>query len=265
MFTFEPPGRYMMPAHFGERPRRSARYGDVTTLAVTYLTDRARLARYLPTPFEVGAEPLLSVFYAMNRDVDWLAGAGYNLLGVNASATFRGAVDHVTGAFCLVLWENLTEPILTGRELQGIPKIFADIEDHTVVDGVWRTTASLRGHAIVDLAIRDLARLSDDQTAALTAAGARGHWMGWKYVPSPDGIGAEVSHATLFPTTPSLREAWAGRGEVRWHRLTWEQNPTQFHIANALAELPILEYRSAIVTRGGTDLAVPGAPVRALR
>jgi len=38
---------------------------------------------------------------------------------------------------------------------------------------------------------------------------------------------------------------------VEWHRLTWEQNPTQFHIVNALKRLPILEYREATVAKSG--------------
>jgi acetoacetate decarboxylase len=157
MFTFDPESLYMMPAHFGPRFRRgSAAYGDVTTIAITYLTDRKLLAQYLPEPFEVGQEPLVSVSYAMNREIEWLAGGCYNIIGVNVSAVFKGRVDQVTGNYCLVMWENLTDPILTGREIQGIPKIYADIPDHTIYEGVWRTSASYRGHKIVDLMIKDL-------------------------------------------------------------------------------------------------------------
>ena len=36
-----------------------------------------------------------------------------------------------------------------------------------------------------------------------------------------------------------LRIGRVGAGRVEWHRLTLEQNPTQFHIVNALADLPI--------------------------
>ena len=65
MFRFDPEGRYMMPAHFGPRPLKgSARYGDVTSISITYLTDRETLAAYLPEPFTVGREPLVTVSYA---------------------------------------------------------------------------------------------------------------------------------------------------------------------------------------------------------
>ena len=65
MFNFEPEFSYQMPFHFGPRAQRgSALYNDVTTIAITYLTDRGLLARYLPGALEVGPEPLLTVSYS---------------------------------------------------------------------------------------------------------------------------------------------------------------------------------------------------------
>lgn len=266
MFRFSPDAFYMMPAHFGPRTGKgSAVYGRVTTITVTYLTDRKMLAEYLPEPFEVGEEPLVSVSYAMNREVAWLAGGGYNLIGVNSSVVFKGKVDHLQGSYCLVMWENLTDPILTGREIQGIPKIYADIPDHTVWNGMYRAHAEYRGHRIVEISVQDGKPLSAEQVKEWEKTAREGHWMGWKYIPKTGGPGAEVSHPTLFPTRPSFDHIWVGKGKVVWNRLTWEQNPTQFHIVNALERLPILEYRLAWVSEGGTDLSVPDNPVRVLR
>ena len=124
---------------------------------------------------------------------------------------------------------------------------------------------AIGGHKIVDMSIRDLRRLPEAEVKNIESMSRAGNWMGWKYIPKTGGPGAEVSHATLFPTEPTFREAWMGVGEIRWHSLTWEQNPTQFHIANALEALPILEYRSALVLKGSVNLMVPDKPVRALR
>ena len=260
MFKFDPQSHYMMPAHFGPRVSKgSARYGDVTTMAVTYLTDRDMLARYLPEPFEVGQEPLISVSYSMYREIEWLAGGSYNVVGVSASAVFSGEVDHLEGIFSLVMWENLTDPILVGREVFGIPKIYAEIEDHTIFQGEWRTSASYRGHKIVDIMVKDLNPVTHGQTEGV------GGLMCFKYIPKIGEPGAEVSYATLFPASGTTKEAWIGTGEVRWHHLTWEQNPTQYHIVNALEELPIIEYRAAMVTKGSSDLSVPSEPARPLR
>ena len=53
------------------------------------------------------------------KEIAWLAGRGYNTLGVSFPATFTGEEDEVTGNFLTVLWENLTDPIITGREELG--------------------------------------------------------------------------------------------------------------------------------------------------
>jgi hypothetical protein len=39
--------------------------------------------------------------------------------------------------------------------------------------------------------------------------------------------------------------------------MAWEQNPTQHHIINALADLPVLEYLPAVVAKGSTNLILP--------
>jgi hypothetical protein len=89
--------------------------------------------------------------------------------------------------------------------------------------------------------------------------------MGWKYIPNPDGVGAAISHATLFPTEFETTEAWTGTGTVEWENLTWEQNPTQFHIVNALEALPNRGVVYTAVTKGSSVLEPPGSPVRLLK
>ena len=61
-FQFDPKRQYQMPGHFGPRlpGKGSARYLDVTMIAVTYLTDPGKLIQYLPEPFEVGREPRIT-------------------------------------------------------------------------------------------------------------------------------------------------------------------------------------------------------------
>jgi hypothetical protein len=117
----------------------------------------------------------------------------------------------------------------------------------------------------VDLRIKDLKPLAPEQVKEIEKTSREGNWMGWKYIPETGGVGSEVSHATLFPTNPSFSQIWTGSGEVHWNHLNWEQNPTQFQIVNALEQLPILEYRSASVLKGSSNLSVISKPVRALK
>jgi len=241
-------------------------YHHVTSLVVSYRTDREKLAAYLPKPFEVADDATISVVYACNKEVDWLAGHGYNLISVNASVVFNGAVDHLQGFYTLVMWENLTDPILMGREVQGIPKIYADIPDHAMVNGTWRVKASHFSHGIMAMTVSSLVDPTLEEITGLQESMVdKDNWMGWKYIPNPDGVGASVTMPTLFPAETTYSAVQIGTGSVAWEHLEWEQNPTQYHIVNALADLPVLEYLPAVMTKGSTNLAVEGKPVRELK
>ncbi len=269
MHQLDPRGTHMMPAHFGPRPqspRATLWYRDVTSMSVAFLTDPEKLAAYLPAPFAVGAEPLVTITYACNRQVDWLAGHGYNMIAVNANAVFEGEEGQRAGPYTLVIWENLADPILTGRELQGIPKVFAAIEDHSVIGGDWHTCASHFGHKFLDI---DITGLRDPTPAELAAdennREARENPMAWRFLPGLLGFGQSVSEATIYPCENVIHQAWVGEGRADWQHLTWEQNPTQFHIVNALADLPALQWLPATVARGSTNLLVPDRLPRVIR
>lgn len=268
MFKPDLNASYQMPAHFGPRytgPGTSGWYHDVTMMIVSYETEREVLQQYLPEPLEVAEIPLVTVTYARNRQVDWLAGRGYNLIGVSAGVRYQGEKEQLEGDYTLVMWENLTDPILSGRELQGIPKIYADIPDHRELNGRWQCSASHFGNPIVELSIDALRAPTAEEIAANAAEKAgRDNPIGWRYIPAVGGYGEPRKEITTFPSATAITDAQVGEGRVNWQRLTWEQNPTQFHIVNALAALPIVAYRPAIVARGSANLVVPERPTRVL-
>jgi acetoacetate decarboxylase len=265
---FDPNKEYHMPGFFGPIPRKvtGRKYNDVTTITVSYLTDRDQLAKYLPPSFEVGELPIITVSYACNKGVEWLAGRSYNLIGVSASVKFKGKEDQLEGALTLAMWENLTDPILTGREIKVITKIYADIPDHQISNGQWRVNASHYGNQILKISADNLTRLSEQEmTEAKKAMQGKDNWMGYKYIPNPNGVGPALSYPTLFPAESVATEVWLGQGEIQWEHLTWEQNPTQFHIINALADLPNEGVVYTAVTKGTTELEPEGKQVRALK
>lgn len=269
MFTFDPNASYTMPAHFGARklePKASGWYRDVTMMVVSYITDREKLAQYLPEPFEVGELPIVTVTFACNKKVDWLAGNGYNLLSVNASAIYNGKTEKMVGNFNLVMWENLTDPILTGRELQGIPKIYADIEEHTQTNNKWQTNASHFGHKFFDMSLSDLREPSETEVEmSKYMREGKDNPMAWRYIPRMSGVGQAISEPTTFPSHTDITEAQVGSGKVVWHPQTWEQNPTQYHIINAIAALPIISYLPAVMAKGAANLILPDNMPRVLK
>lgn len=257
MFKFVPGVRYMMPAHFGSffTRKSSPIYHDATSMSIGYLTDGAKLEQYMPEGFELPDEPIVSVSYTQNKQVEWLAGSGYNILAVNIPCRFNGKQDQVDGAFALVLWENDTDPLIAGREMLGAPKLYADIEDHQVIHGEWHTSASKRGHTFFEMRLRDLTEVDDAGLDQMGQATKAGNWMNWLYIPQMDGMDGPLSHATCAPTSGDRpREAATGVGELIWHSTTWEKNPMQHHIVNALADLPVLDYRWATVAKSSSTM-----------
>jgi acetoacetate decarboxylase len=269
MFEREPTASYMMPAHFGPRymgPTSTGWYHDVTAMSVSYVTDRKRLAALLPERFEVAETPVISVFYACNRNIDWLAGHGYNMIGVKTDVIYRGEEETLEGAYSLVIWENLTDPILAGRELQGIPKIYADIPDHSINGGTWRCNASHFGHKIMDMEITNIRAPELEELAAAGKANeGKDNPMAWRYLQKAGELDPRVDEYTTFPSEDHITQIMLGEGTLDWSRLTWEQNPTQFHIVNAMKDLPILEYRPAAITKGSTNLFLPNRMTRVLK
>ena len=217
-------------------------YGKVSVLSVSFATERDLAARLLPEPFRPAHEPLVSVSLAVNEDVAWLAGRAYNLVGVDVAAIFDGDVDHdVHGGFCVVMWENMTEPIIGGRDHSGVPKVFADIPNPTEEAGTWHGSLSHFGHPIMEMAVSGLTPLGAEAQSELERARREGNWMNYKYIPRLENDGADVSYAAIYPTSGTCTTAWEGEGTIRFHCSSFAQNPTQYKVINLLADLPIHE------------------------
>lgn len=255
MFKFSENSNYQMPAHFGgyEGPPRSSTYHDVTMMAISYETDHDALAQYLPEAFQL-TQPVISIQYAMNRGVDWLAGGSYNLICVNVPVAYLHGQERLEGAYALVLWENKTCPILSGRELTGMPKIFANIEDHHQLGDRLFTNASYEGATFLRMDFQKIGTMTAEEVSALNQQSGKLNWFGWRYIPNTGRPGAALSHATLYPIEFVYTAGWRGNGKVRWEVLTPEQHPKQAHIINALSQLPIRSYQECMMTQGSQVL-----------
>jgi acetoacetate decarboxylase len=245
MFKFDDNKCYRMPAFFGGSDYNPAGiyYRDVTAMNYTITTAGDRLADYLPEGFEL-LRPELHISYMQGREIEWMAGSGYNLIDISVPVRFQGKRDRVEGDFGLVVWENKTAPIIGGREESGVPKIFADIEDlHKIGQNYW-TTASYEGNTFLRLELRDAQPVDQPPLAGDRAL------MNWRYIPNVGGPGAALSQPVLYPQRTEIARAWTGKGTVQWTQLTWEQNPMQWHIIKALAELPVIELAPAVLVKG---------------
>ncbi len=270
-YTFQPGKMYRMPTHFG--PSLGPRQGEAgqkyacrdapqtTAYYVSFLTNRSQLENLLPEGFEVADEPVVTVEVAYVTAIEWLAGRGYNVLGVSFPAVFNGKQDHVTGSFLSVLWENLADPILIGREELGFSKIYCEIPEPRIFEGQTHCIASWLGFKFMDLRIKNLSPVPPEKLAEATGVGSGDGLLHYKYVPRTGEWGtADVSHAVLTPyDLPNcvVKEKFQGEGTVEFHKATWEDLPTTFHIVNAFHELEIKEYRGASMVKsvGSKDLS----------
>lgn len=270
-YQFDPDQMYRMPTHFG--PRTGPRRGPdgrkfecrdnpySTSFSLSFLSSSAQLEKFLPPGFSLDGEPIVTVSASYMTEIEWLAGRGYNTLGVSFPVRFEGEVDRLSGSFLAVLWENLTDPILTGREEIGFSKIYCELPRPTALRGQHHIIASWLGFKFLDLSVEGLREQSAEEIHELTSNQSGAGILHYKYLPRTGEWGAaDAAYAVLTPAeTPNRRilERHVGLGRLQFHRARWEDMPTQYNIVNAFADLEIREYRGASLTKtvGGKDLS----------
>jgi len=247
------PGPRNMPRHKAHLTYSA----DATRVAVHALTDAAKLSRYLPPRCRLAGEPVLSVSVTQLRNLGWLAGRGYNFVNVFTKVIFEGEEETVQGDFSLCLWENKADPILTGRDELGMPKLFADIPDPRELDGRWDCSASWEGFPFLHL---DLDTAPDGER--IPSPDAYSHSSvyilhryqtrtgQWDQADIDDIV---VGHASPA-SRPTVLDKKAGVGRFDFCQARWEDMPTQYTFVNALAGLPLLEFR------GGEIVKASGIP-----
>lgn len=252
---------YRMPVSFGPAPgprnlpaeHRHRRYDKRTvTLTLSASTDADALARLLPHGFAVEEPARLEISLMLLSDIGWLAGRGYNIVVVRIPARWSGE-EAVSGHFVPVLWESMAEPILTGRDELGWPKIFADIPAPVIANGRWRARALWEGFPFL--------AMSADDFAPAESTAAASPMMFHKYAPRTGAWGeAEIDYFTVTGAdgvAPEVKSVASGAGQFEFHHARWEDMPTQYPIVNALADLPLTEFgpASLVETLGGGDVS----------
>jgi hypothetical protein len=54
----------------------------------------------------------------------------------------------------------------------------------------------------------------------------------------------------------AISRAWIGEGSINWPQFPLEMNLLQYKIINTLANLPVLEYKNALMIKGSAILNV---------
>jgi acetoacetate decarboxylase len=248
-----------MPLILGPLYDRENRPGLVYTayesLVLQYTTDPDAIPPLLPDCYKPSPNATVRVGCVENKGVDFLAGHGYRLATVQVESIFQGKQDQLAGDYVLVMFENRTTPIITGREHLGIPKIYADISAHrTVGDGHRRCEVSLWGHLLFGIDVADLKR--QNRVVHGTAGKRTSQWptFGYKYIPSLDGP-PDADYPTVMWSDSKIEELWLGESGEMYFGNPGEEDISFFaRVVDALKSLPVLQVTQTSWSRGSMVL-----------
>lgn len=231
-------------------------YKNVEMLMLVYETDPEAIPPLLPEPFKPGKSPTVTVLFGDNNGVDFMAGGGYRLGAISVSAQFDGREGRLEGDYVLVMPENSTLPIITGREWLGIPKFYADISPiRTTENGHLRCEASMWGHLLFGIDVHP--PLKAQNVLVRKAAGSQSTKtpaFGYKYIASLNGP-PDADYPTIMWNDTNLDQLWLGkRGEVYFGDPT-EQDIGDFKpLLDALKSLPVRSVVQTVHSRGSMVL-----------
>ena len=263
-YAFQPGRLYRAPTHFGPAPGPRQRPDGgrwenrdsphVLTAWLTLRTGPERLAAHLPPGFEPDPDPRLFIELRELRELDWLAGRGYNILHLALAVVHRDTGR--AGRLSACVLESRADPIITGRDELGIPKMFADVTPLEFDGDRITGSASWDGFRFFDLALHSL-----QPGEAGSHGPGGGPFIHLRYVPRVGALGeADACYPVLGAVEDGrarLLRSLIGRGGARFHRASFEQLPTLFHIVNALVGFECVEVVGAGLceTRGRSDHA----------
>jgi|TARA_B110000263_G_scaffold111618_1_gene97568 hypothetical protein len=225
-------------------------------MSVSFLSNAEQLENLLPPGFSLHGDPIVTVNETNMTEIEWLAGRGYSVLGVTIPAKFTGEKDTATGPFLTVLWENLADPIITGREELGFSKIYCELPDIRVVGDSAGTQASWLGFNFLDMEVSNLKQRTEPKPAEKVDG-----QLHYKYIPRTGEWGTPDSqYAVITPAEGSnavVHEDLVGDGAINWNQARWEDLPTFYQVVNAFADLEVKEVLGGTLSRstGGKDLS----------
>ena len=262
----------IMPTTFGIAggPRQAPNHGDFhpgpikfTRYVVRFLGRADQVGALLAKGLMLRGEPIVQFQFFCLTEIPWLAGRGYNLLSMLIPVRHLSASgEAVDGQFQTVMWENLGDPIITGREQLGHPKLYAQLPPPRHWNGKTHIRASWADFTFAELELSCDAVPSSDLLSDIAASGGSG-LIAHKYIPrSGQWHEADADYLTLSPIpgeshlrdpqpSPSIR---TGTGSVRFIEPGWQDMPTQYHIVQQLAALEQCASLDAFIMEGKMHL-----------
>jgi hypothetical protein len=253
-----------------------AAQSEFTRRAIRFRTSRTYLQTLLPSPAFKFTSPgtVAEATFRVDtlRNLGWLGGGGYNIFGLYIHGIQYTKRDgkKIHGTYLPVLFESLSDPITTGREEVGFPKLFCDIEIYNRASST-RVVCSWRGATFANLEWEGLTEVTTPnngttiteplppRSPARPIPAEEGLFV-YRYVPAVGKKGKADAEYPVFigkdGSVPStVKRTLKGKAaEIKIEARDWETLPTLHHIAEALSEVPIYHVLEATVEEGlGVD------------
>jgi acetoacetate decarboxylase len=270
-----------MPTAFGPMPGpRQDFYGrprdgskaTFKTASIKFKTSRTVLETLLPTEklkFAAADTTAYATFAVTQLDnLEWLGGRGYSHFGlyVHGIEYAKADGDTVVGTYLPVLFENLADPILSGREELGFPKLFAELEvkqsdDELTLEAGWMSSKfcrmSLSG-------LKSSAATNGESPAVSPPLPKDDGLLFHKYIPATASAGskqrgqADVEYTAFLPGAKDAksvekkveRTLSATTAKIAFDALDWKALPTLHHIVERLQEVPVYGVVEAKIVEG---------------
>lgn len=210
--------------------------------------------------------------------MDWLGGGGYSHMGLYIHGVKYTKKDGsvLKGTFLAVLFESLTDPIITGREELGMPKLYCSLDSYRR-DSSMRIKAGWQGATFGELEWEGLEKMEEKPAPAPETNGmaeTNGHPVGfgssggipniqgdgmfaYRYIPAVGEPGkADAEYPVWVPDaeyseTPKVSSTWrAKKAKFAFDGKDWDSLPTLHHIASGLGDIPIIEIVEAKIVEG---------------
>lgn len=280
---------WRMPIEFGPLPGPrqdhdghpfNSQHSTFRSAIIRFKTSQSLLGKFLPprkgfrfrTPGEVGYASLMQHTFSK---LDWLGGGGKFFWNINASKAnyflgyhLLGMYIHdveyeksdgevLYGTYVPVLFGSLADPILSGREELGMPKLYASI-DVNRRENSHRVNAGWQGANCGNFAWSGLEEV-DPSSQAPSAGDPEDGLFCYRYIPrvgSQDIGSADADYPVLIPAKdehckPKICKMWkAVDATIHLDDMDWDALPTLHHIIHRLKELSIHEVVDAKIVEG---------------
>lgn len=269
---------WRMPIAFGPMPGprqshagvpREATQSTFRTASIKFKTSRTNLQNLFPPGIKnihftsPGTVAYASFACTTLDKMEWLGNTGYTHIGLYIHGVEYEKQDgsKVSGTYMPILFESLTDPIVSGREELGMPKLYTEIDTHQGASS-FRIQTSWKGSMWGNFRLTGLEE--DANSKAVTTGKISGGddddgIIVFRYMPQVGtefkGV-AETTYPVFVPFAedlpkPQTRRVWKASGaKIDIDGMDWEALPTLHHIVSRLADIPIHEIVSAKVVEG---------------